>query len=387
MKVKDIIFAEYNPRKLTKDQKKNLQDSLTRFGFVDPVIVNRHPDRHNILVGGHQRIKVWSEMGHDTVPAVFVELDPNKEKELNIRLNKNTGEWDFEALQSYFDMGDLQEWGFNEDEFLKDVFQEEPEEPEETQGDDDMPEKPEPRTVRGDLYILGGKHRVMCGDSTILTDVEKLMDGQKADMVFTDPPYGIKRAGGFGGAGGFSKPIKRRVYNNDSWDNQRPKQSTFDLILSHTKKAIIWGGNFFADILPTGKHWLVWDKHNSMPTFGDCELAWTNLDRASVKKYEFTYNGLIGKEKERFHPTQKPIGLFVEIFNDYSFDLCADFFLGSGSTLIAAEKTDRKCYGMELDEHYCDIIVNRYVGFCIKNNREWSVNLNGQDITQEYNHG
>lgn len=114
--------------------------------------------------------------------------------------------------------------------------------------------------------------------------------------------------------------------------------------------------------MPQGKHWLVWDKKNTMPTFGDAELAWTNVRRDSVKIKEFIYNGLIGKEKERLHPTQKPIGLIAEVTEDYSNkgDIVLDLFGGSGSTLIACEKTNRKCYMMELDPKYVDVIIDRW---------------------------
>jgi len=116
VKISDIISAEYNPRTLTTTQHKHLEDSLKRFGFVDPVIINTHNDRKNILVGGHQRVKVWSAMGNDTVPAVTVELDRDRERELNVRLNKNTGEWDIPTLLSEFDNEELLDWGWAQDE-------------------------------------------------------------------------------------------------------------------------------------------------------------------------------------------------------------------------------------------------------------------------------
>ncbi len=116
--IESLIFAEYNPRQLTKDQYKNLKDSITRFGLVDPLIVNTHKDRKNILVGGHQRARVAKDLGFDKVPVVEVSLPLDQEKELNIRLNKNTGEWDYDALANYFDVGELTEWGFDD----KDLF-------------------------------------------------------------------------------------------------------------------------------------------------------------------------------------------------------------------------------------------------------------------------
>ena len=115
-KANDLIMAEYNPRQLTKDQYTQLKDSLTRFGLVDPLIVNKHKTRKNILVGGHQRLRIAKEMGLDNIPCVEVELPLDQEKELNIRLNKNVGEWDWDALANYFDVGELTDWGFTEND-------------------------------------------------------------------------------------------------------------------------------------------------------------------------------------------------------------------------------------------------------------------------------
>ena len=115
-KISDLIRAEYNPRELTKEQQNQLTDSLKRFGLVDPIIVNTNKDRKNILVGGHQRMKVWESMGNETIPTVEVNLNLEKEKELNVRLNKNTGQFDMELIQEHFDTTELIEWGFTEDE-------------------------------------------------------------------------------------------------------------------------------------------------------------------------------------------------------------------------------------------------------------------------------
>lgn len=118
-KIKDLIRAEYNPRELTKEQETQLKDSLLRFGIVDPVIVNIHPDRKDIIVGGHQRTKVWESLGNDNIDTVEVNLTLEKEKELNVRLNKNTGQFDMEMLQEHFETDELIEWGFDENEVIE----------------------------------------------------------------------------------------------------------------------------------------------------------------------------------------------------------------------------------------------------------------------------
>jgi DNA modification methylase len=183
------------------------------------------------------------------------------------------------------------------------------------------------------------------------------------DLCLTDPPYGVKRDEGFEGFegfGGFGKPIARKRYVG-GWDNSRPEKEYFDEILRTSKEVLIFGGNYFADILPQGKHWIVWDKLNTMPTFGDCELIWTSLNRKSVKKITWEYNGLIGKEKQRYHATQKPQKLINDLIDKYSNenDTILDPFLGSGTTARACKDLGRKCIGIEISKEYCDIAVKR----------------------------
>jgi len=323
--------------------------------LVDPLIVNTHKERKNVLIGGHQRLKIATMLGLKEIPCVEVELNPAKEKELNIRLNKNVGEWDWDALANYFDVGELTEWGFTDDELQ--FYEDEP-----TEGlidDDEVPEVEEAITKQGDLWLLG-EHRLLCGDATKKEDVERLMDGQKADMVFTDPPYGIDIGNqSQGKGGGIAKKID---YGTNEWDKKVPI-SGIQIALSFGREAFLWGGNHFCDILPISSGWVVWDKENGKTDFSDCELAWTSLQKAT-KLYKWKWRGMIQKDmtnkEKRYHPTQKPVGLFVDIFNDVEFITCLDPFLGSGSTLIACEKTNRKCYGMEIDPHYCDVIVKRW---------------------------
>ena len=180
------------------------------------------------------------------------------------------------------------------------------------------------------------------------------------DVVITDPPYGIKMDKGFEGFGGFGTPIARRQYP-DAWDKQRPDATTFSMILRRCNLALIFGGNFFADILPMSTHWVVWDKLNTMPSFGDCELIWTSSGRKSVKKETIEYNGLLGKEESRVHPTQKPVRLLRLLIADYSnsADTILDPFMGSGTTLRAAKDLRRKAIGIEIEEKYCEIAAKR----------------------------
>lgn len=187
------------------------------------------------------------------------------------------------------------------------------------------------------------------------------MNGNKANLLLTDPPYGINADKGVSGFGN----TKGHKYDDD-WDSFTPNKQFFDMILEIPKNAIIFGGNYFSDKLPVGKHWIVWDKvgdidfHNP---YSDCELAWTSFKKESVKKYTVIQQGFIAAEKQhRVHPTQKSVKLFQSILEDYSneADIILDAFSGSGTTFIASEQTDRICYGIEISEKYCDVIIKRW---------------------------
>jgi DNA modification methylase len=364
--INKINPAVYNPRKDLKpgdSEYEKLKKSITEFDLVEPLILNK---RGNVLIGGHQRLKVLKEMGRTEVEVSVVDLPPAKEKALNIALNKISGSWllpELKDILQEIDTGefDIEITGFDEKE-IEDLINQLHQPEDGLTDDDEVPEPQESICKPGDLWVLG-EHRLLCGDATVVTDVERLMAGEKADMVFTDPPYGIKRDKGFEGFGGFGKPIARRRYEDNNWDSKPPEKDTFDLILLQAPAALIFGGNFLSDRLPLNGHWLVWDKLNTMPTFGDCELVWTNIKRSSVKKYVFEYNGLIGKEKERYHPTQKPIGLLTAILTDYKGNIILDTFGGSGSTLIACEKLNRKCRMMEIDTGYTSVIIERWTAF------------------------
>jgi DNA modification methylase len=195
-------------------------------------------------------------------------------------------------------------------------------------------------------------------------DILPHFEPNSIDLVLTDPPYGVKRDKGFEGFegfGGFGKPIARKRFGDDNWDSDRPTPEIFNHMLNTSQNAIIWGGNFFADILPRSTHWIFWDKLQTMPTFGDGELAWTNSKRKSIKKITIEYNGLLGKEKNRQHPTQKPLDLMLWCIDSYlqPIGLILDPFLGSGTTAVACKQLGRKCIGIEIESKYLDIAIER----------------------------
>lgn len=181
------------------------------------------------------------------------------------------------------------------------------------------------------------------------------------DLMLTDPPYGVKRDKGFGGSQSFGgksgKKIERRNYD-DAWDSEIPPPDVFQEILRVSKHQMFFGGNFFAHLLPSSKHWIFWDKLQTMPTFGDGELIWTSFQKSSIKKYTFQFNGLLtASEDEREHPTQKPSELVGRLIRDYTEPdwVVGDCFSGSGTTAIAAEQNGRKWVAVEREQKYVDI--------------------------------
>lgn len=203
-------------------------------------------------------------------------------------------------------------------------------------------------------HLLGKIHNCDC-----LPFMKQLPD-KCVDLVLTDPPYGINADKGVGGFG-ISKTDR---HYQDNWDSKAPDKNVFEQILRVSKNAVCFGGNFFTDKLPVGKHWIVWDKTGGIQfdnPFGDAELAWTNLSKKSIKKYVVIQQGFVSKEKERFHPTQKPVILFKNIIEDLGGDIKTVFdpFMGSGTTAVACERLGRNWFGCELEPKYVEIANKR----------------------------
>ena len=215
----------------------------------------------------------------------------------------------------------------------------------------------------GDIITLG-RHRLMCGDATKNEDVHALVDGAQVNLVLTDPPYGInivnRKTGQLGGSSRIYAPVIGDT-NGDMFIEH------YKILRTLCNALIIWGGQNFTRTLPPSCGWLFWDKEKNSEalSFGDGELAWTNIS-TRIRKYSHKWNGngAIGNRmlNERVHPTQKPVELHMKILEDFSRpdDVILDCFGGSGTTLIAAELTGRKCFMMEISPEYCDVIINRY---------------------------
>ena len=239
-----------------------------------------------------------------------------------------------------------------EDDFLSSLL----EEPTEGLSDEDaVPDAPEnPVTVEGDVWILGD-HRLMCGDSTSIDAVETLMKGTYPDLIHTDPPYGMNAVS--------KSSVLKANYGVDIMGDDNPDiaKDSFTLIngLYPYAKQIWWGANYYCSALPDSECWLVWDKNNGQSDQTDCELAWANF-RSVVRQFTQA-----SEKKNRVHPTQKPISLVEWIIKRFnlSANTIADYFGGSGSTLIAAEKHGIQSFIMEFDPKFCDVIIKRWEEF------------------------
>ena len=366
-----------NARTHSQEQINQIAASIKEFGFINPVII----DGDNGIIAGHGRVQAAQKLGMAEVPCVQASHLTEAQKKAYIladnKLALNAG-WDDEILrlelQSLDDLDfDLELTGFDleEIEALGELDVEELEIEEQA-----IPEPQEdPVSKLGDVWVLGN-HRLMCGDSTSVDAVEKLMAGQKADMVFTDPPYGMflnadysDMDSKFKGSDGGNK------YDQVIGDNEDFSPDLINTVFAcfdYCKEIFLWGADYYAEHLPNKNSgsWIVWDKRgddSADKMYGSTfELCWSKARHKRIMA-RVKWAGIFGMEKEhdkkRCHPTQKPVEL-VKWFFDY-FSLkdkknVVDLFGGSGSTLIACEKLKRKCFMMELDPKYCDVIIKRW---------------------------
>ncbi len=360
--IEALIPYARNSRTHSDAQVAQIAASIREFGFTNPVLI----DEQGGVIAGHGRIMAARKLSLPEVPCIRLGHLTDAQKRAYViadnKLALNAG-WDDEMLALEFaelaDMGfDLDLTGFNADEIeaLKPVEIE----PGLTD-EDEVPEAPvEPVTKPGDVWLLG-KHRVMCGDSTSIDAVDKLMNGQSADILLTDPPYGIgadthqgKQENGW------------KQYGNSGWDIEKPDSGWWSIGQQLTRHQIVWGGNYFTDVLPPSQGWLVWDKGQRDFSLADGELAWTSFDRALRIK---TISRAAALKDGKVHPTQKSVELIqwcIELADDHGksrFAAVLDLFGGAGATPIACEGMSRKAFLMELSPHYCDVIVKRWQDF------------------------
>lgn len=381
IKITELKPAKYNPRKDLKPEDEEYQKnkkSITEYGCVIPLVVNKDMT----IIGGHQRLKILEDLGYTEIECVVVDYDKNKEKGCNITLNNEnvSGEWDKLKLEEL--MAELKKEDFNMentgfsfdevDDILKDITGSKEDE---FDLEEELKEIEQPISKLGDIWILG-KHRLMCGDSTQKEQVLRLMNNQEADMLLTDPPYNVDYEG---------KTADALKIENDNMNETEFYNFLLDSF-RNMYESVKYGGSVYVFHADTeGLNFrnafkscgfklaqcLVWVKNTFV--MGRQDYQWRHEpilygwkegaghyfvdDRKQSTVLEFDK-----PSRNAEHPTMKPVDLLVYLIKNSSKEdnLILDLFGGSGSTLIAAEQTKRKCYTMELDPKYCDVIVKRW---------------------------
>lgn len=375
-----------NPRAIKKDKFEELKKRITKRGQIKPLIIT--PDGE--VLGGNMRLRAMQELGIKEAWVSVVTPTSEADKiEIALTDNEEMGYYEDQALAEliaqYKDEIDLSKYSVHlkEPQTLEEILKQfSPDEVIE----DEVPEvADEAVSELGKVYQLG-RHRVMCGDSTKIEDVEKLMDGKKADMVFTDPPYGMDLDTDYTAMNGTLRDgshVDRNKHDRviGDGDDFNPLFITniFNLF-DYCKEMFLWGADYYAELIPERNRgsWVIWDKTGDEVKdkgFGSSfETCW------SRQKHKRTFariwwQGIFGvkdDQKGRIHPTQKPVQLadwFLKRWGE-GLNIVVDLFLGSGSTLIACEQTNRTCYGMELDPKYVDVIRKRYAKFIDPDNWE-----------------
>jgi DNA modification methylase len=355
IKTSELIPYAKNAKLHSDSQISAIAGSIKEFGFNNPVLI----DKDNGIIAGHGRVLAAQLLKLEHVPCIRLAHLSDTQKRAYIladnRLAETGGGWSEDLLK--LELQDLQELDFDlsltgfDGEFIADLNGG----AEGLTDPDAVPEVPEAPTAKlGDIWQLGN-HRLMCGDSTSIDDVSRLMIGVYPDLIHTDPPYGMNAVS--------KSSVLKANYGADIMGDDNPDvaKGAFNLIYSlyPNAKQIWWGANYYCSVLPDSECWLVWDKNNGQSDQTDCELAWANF-RSVVRQFTQA-----SEKINRVHPTQKPVSLMEWIIKRFNLSskTIADYFGGSGSTLIAAEKNGLQAFIMEFDPKYCDVIVKRWEDF------------------------
>lgn len=399
--INELNPAPYNPRHWSEEAVRGLTESVKRFGLVDPIIVNSAENRKNVVIGGHFRLKVAKDLGYTQIPVVYLHI-PNleKEKELNLRLNRNTGEWDFELLKE-FEVEMLLDVGFNDSD-LSHIWDEQlSTEPDGFNVEKILETIKEPKTKLSDVYQLG-QHRLLCGDATDAQTVSKLMNGNRADMLYYDPPYNIGLD--------YNKGVSTQGKYGGVVDDEKSKADYQQFLTQALKNGLTvskldmhvftWCDENYIGLLQAiykelginHKRVCLWVKNNQNMTpqiafnkvYEPCVYgvrgkpflsATTNLNEILNKEIGTgnqvaddildLFSIWLAKRKagqEYLHPTEKPVTLHEKPLRRCTKpgDIVLDLFGGSGSTLVACEQLNRTAYLTELSPVFCDVIIERF---------------------------
>ncbi|MEK9159266.1 MAG: DNA methyltransferase [Patescibacteria group bacterium] len=401
--ITELNVAQYNPRKISADAFEQIKESIRRFGLLGPIIVNSAPNRRNIVIGGHQRMKAAKALDFEKIPVLYVNIpDEIKEKELNLRLNQNTGEWDMELLKE-FDIDLLLDVGFDDFD-LQEIWDDSLEvEDDNFDVEEKLKEIKKPSVKEGDIYALG-KHRLICGDSTKTETLKAMINDTKVSFVTLDPPYniGLDYSNGIG---------TKRKYGGTKVKDDKSPEAYKDFLKTCIKNAVAfvkpdthfftWNDErnigcvqqIYEELAIRNKRVCLWLKNSQMSTpqvafskvyepciygtRGEPFLSTYHTSFTEVMNKELgTGNRLHGDVLDLFniwlekrlpatdyeHPTQKPPSLYERAIRRCTKpgDILLELFGGSGSVLIAAEQLKRTCYLVELDPLFCQLIINRY---------------------------
>ena len=400
--IKELLPAQYNPRKWDKSAIEKLTESIKRFGLVDPIIANGAKERFNIVIGGHFRLKIAKDLGYKEVPVVYVNIpEIEKEKELNLRLNRNTGEWDLELLKS-FDIEMLLDVGFDDSD-LSHIW-------DENLGVEDdgfnvekaLEEIKEPKTKLRDIYDLDG-HRLICGDATDPEVIKKLIGDQIVSMLYSDPPYNIALDynNGIGGKGKYGgKTDDKKTQEEYKAFLKKTIENGLSVLLPDSHIFYWCDENYvglvqeiYRELGIVSRRVCLWIKNNQNTT---PQIAFNKVYEPcvygtrgnpylspSIKNLNEVLNKEVGTGnrltddildlfniwlvkrlpgQEYEHPTQKPPTLHEKALRRCTKpgDIVLDLFAGSGSTLIACEQLKRRAFLCEIEPVFCDLIIKRF---------------------------
>lgn len=422
VKVSELRPNEYNPKSFSDNQKSQIEESIKRFGFVDPLICNGSPSRKNILIGGHGRLQVAKKLRMMTVPVVYVNIpDIDKEKELNLRLHKNQGEFDFGMLGE-FDTSLLIDVGFRDEE-LEDIFSDIDTSDDSFDLEKELKKKDKPKSKRGDLYQLG-RHRLYCGDSTDIESVQKVVGDKKIDMVYCDPVYNINLSykSGIGGTKNYGGSAQDKR-TNEEYEAFLSKTVRNALSVCSPNAHIFYYcdetyvpmiAGIYKNLGIDFKRICLWLKGvaNPVPQVAFSKVyepcVYGTIGKPYLSKNHTNYDEVMNKEIgtgsemiENFleminvwavqrlggnayeHPTEKPITL-----HDKPIKRCTkiganilSLFGGSGGELMAAEQLNRKCFMVEMDPVFVDLIIRRFE----KLTGEKAIKLSAHEIQRRHN--